>query len=61
VKDGQLTETITGAVGMPLGGSLSGFRVVIAHGDRLDSTWFCMGGIPNQVDLQKTPVTPCPQ
>ena len=60
-KDGQLTETVTGAVGMPLGGSLSGFRVVIGDGDRLNSTWFCMGGIPNQIDLQKTPTTPCPQ
>jgi len=60
-KDGQLTETVTGAVGMPLGGSLSGFRVVIADGDRFSSTWFCMGGIPNQIDLQKTPTTPCPQ
>jgi serine/threonine-protein phosphatase CPPED1 len=60
-KDGQLTETVTGAVGMPLGGSLSGFRVVTVKGDTLDSTWFCFGGIPNQVDLQKPPATPCPQ
>lgn len=60
-KDGPLTETVTGAVGMPLGGSLSGFRVVTAHGDTLDSTWFCFGGIPNQIDLQKPPTTPCPQ
>lgn len=60
-KDGQLTETVTGAVGMPLGGSLSGFRVVTAHGDTLDSTWFCFGGIPNQVDPRKPPSTTCPQ
>ena len=60
-KDGPLTETVTGAVGMPLGGSLSGFRVVTAHDNTLDSTWFCFGGIPNRVDLQKPPATPCPQ
>jgi 3',5'-cyclic AMP phosphodiesterase CpdA len=60
-KDGQLTETVSGAVGMPQGGSLSGFRVVTAHGNTLDSTWFCFGGIPNQVDLEKPPSTPCPE
>ncbi|HSU31414.1 MAG TPA: metallophosphoesterase [Bryobacteraceae bacterium] len=60
-RDGPLTETVSGAVGMPLGGSLSGFRVVAAHGDTLDSTWFCFGGIPNRVDLQKPLSTPCPQ
>lgn len=54
-KDGQLTETITGAVGMPLGGSLSGFRVVTVHGHTLSSTWFCFGGIPNRIDLQTRP------
>jgi 3',5'-cyclic AMP phosphodiesterase CpdA len=60
-KDGALTETVTGAVGMPLGGSLSGFRVVSARGDTLGSTWFCFGGISNQIDLQKPPSTPCPR
>jgi len=60
-RDGELTEIITGAVGMPLGGSLSGFRVVTAHGEALRSTWFCLAGIPNRVDLQKAPATDCPQ
>ena len=60
-KDGQLIETVTGAVGMPLGGSLSGFRLVTVHGGTLDSRWFCFGGIPNQIDLQKPLSTPCPQ
>jgi 3',5'-cyclic AMP phosphodiesterase CpdA len=60
-KDGQLTEIVSGAVGMPQGGSLSGFRVVAAHGETLDSTWFCFGGILNQIDLQKPLSTPCPQ
>lgn len=60
-KDGSLTQTVTGAVGMPLGGSLSGFRIVTAHGKTLDSTWFCFGGIVNRMDLQRPPSTPCPQ
>ena len=59
--DGPLTQIITGAVGMPLGGSLSGFRIVTVTGQRLDSTWFCLGGIPNQLDPQKLLSTTCPQ
>ena len=59
--DRELTEVVTGAGGMPLGGSLSGFRIVIVRGRRLDSTWVCFGGIPNQVDLQKGISTPCAQ
>ena len=35
--------------------------VVKVDGATLDSTWFCFGGIPNQVDLQKPISTPCPQ
>ena len=59
--DGPLREIVTGAVGMPLGESLSGFRIVIVEGQKLDSTWFCFGGIPNQMNSQKPPSTPCPQ
>ncbi len=59
--DGPLTQIVTGAAGMPLGGSLSGFRIVSVRGQKLDSTWFCFGGIPNQIDLQKRLSTPCPQ
>jgi 3',5'-cyclic AMP phosphodiesterase CpdA len=59
--DGPLMEIVTGAVGEPLGGSLSGFRLVTVEGQRFDSKWFCFGGIPNQVDLQKPLSTPCPQ
>jgi 3',5'-cyclic AMP phosphodiesterase CpdA len=60
-SDGPLTEIVTGAVGRPLGGSLSGLRVVSVRDGRLDSTWFCFGGIPNQIDLEKPLTTPCPQ
>jgi 3',5'-cyclic AMP phosphodiesterase CpdA len=59
--EGPLTETVTGAVGMPLGGSLSGFRIVTVDGRKLDSAWFCFGGIPNQVDLHKLAPASCPQ
>lgn len=59
--DGPLTEIITGAVGMPLGHSLSGFRVVVADGRHLNSAWYCFGGIPNHVNLQNPTLTPCPQ
>ncbi len=59
--DGPLTEVVTGAVGMPLGGSVSGFRSVTVRGDKLDTTWFCLGGIPNTVELDHAPATPCKQ
>jgi len=60
-KDGPLTEVVAGAVGMPLGGSLSGFRMVVVDGQELHPAWYCLAGIPNQVDLQKPASTPCPQ
>ena len=59
--DGPLMEIVTGAVGKPLGGSLSGFRLVTVEGQKFNPTWFCFGGIPNQVDLQKLLSTSCPQ
>jgi 3',5'-cyclic AMP phosphodiesterase CpdA len=59
--DGALTEIVAGATGMPLDGSLSGFRIVTVDGQKFDSTWFCFGGISNQIDLSKPLKTPCPQ
>jgi 3',5'-cyclic AMP phosphodiesterase CpdA len=59
--DGALTQIVTGAVGMPLGQSSSGFRIVNVAGQKLDSTWFCFGGIPNQIDPQHPASTSCPQ
>src|SRR5665213_376997 len=59
--DGALTEIVTGAVGRPLGGSLSGFRIVTVEGRKFDPAWFCFGGIPNQMDPLKPSSTPCPQ
>jgi predicted MPP superfamily phosphohydrolase len=60
-KDGPLTEIVTGAVGMPLGGSLSGFRIVVVDAQELHPVWYCLAGIPNQVDLQRLDANPCPQ
>lgn len=58
--DGQLTEVITGATGMPLGGSFSGLRIVTVTGKRLDPMWFCFGGIPNQINPQQPVTSHCP-
>jgi 3',5'-cyclic AMP phosphodiesterase CpdA len=54
--DGPLTETVTGAVGKPLGGSVSGFRLVRVDGQKLQSQWYCLGRIPNTID----PLKPLP-
>lgn len=59
--DGSLEEIVTGAAGMPLGGSLSGFRIVLDDGQQFHSVWYCLGGIPDQVDIGKKTNTPCPQ
>ena len=59
--DGPLTEIVTGAVGKPLGGSVSGFRLVSVDGKRLQSQWYCLGRIPNTINpLQPLPAG-CPQ
>jgi 3',5'-cyclic AMP phosphodiesterase CpdA len=60
-RDGPLTEVVTGAVGMPLGQSVSGFRIVVVDGQKLDPVWYCFGGVPNQVDLQHPMSVHCGQ
>lgn len=60
-KDGLLTEVVTGAVGMPLGHSLSGFRIVVVKGRTLEPTWYCFGKIPNQIDVRNPVPATCPQ
>jgi 3',5'-cyclic AMP phosphodiesterase CpdA len=59
--DGPLTEIVTGAAGMPLDHSVSGFRIVTVTGQTLSPTWLCFGGIPNQINPQKPIATPCQQ
>jgi serine/threonine-protein phosphatase CPPED1 len=53
-REGALTETVTGPVGMPLGGTESGFRVVKVQDGELMSQWFSLGAIPNTIDLQSS-------
>jgi serine/threonine-protein phosphatase CPPED1 len=60
-KDGPLTQIVTGAVGMPLGQSISGFEIVTVNGKDLSPVWLCLGGIPNQVDPLNPVATHCPQ
>jgi 3',5'-cyclic AMP phosphodiesterase CpdA len=59
--DGPLTEIVSGAVGMPLGQSLSGFRLVAVKRATLTSTWYCLGGIPNQFNPENPSPSRCPQ
>ncbi len=58
---GPLTEVVTGALGMPIGGSLSGLRLVSVSDDATESRWYCLGGIPNPVPGPGLPPSLCPQ
>lgn len=51
--DGALTQAVTGAVGMPIGQSVSGFSIVVVNGSKLDSTWYCFGKIPNRIEMKE--------
>jgi serine/threonine-protein phosphatase CPPED1 len=59
--DGRLTEVVTGAVGMPIGDSVSGLRLVSVRNGAIDSRWYCLGDIPNQVSGPGLPPSHCPQ
>ena len=54
-SDGSLTEVVTGAVGMPIGESSSGFRLVQVGPSGMKTEWYCLGKIPNRIqqDLPK--------
>lgn len=49
-SDGTLKEVVTGAVGMPLGKSSSGFRLVQLGTDGMKTEWYCLGNIPNRIE-----------
>jgi len=49
--------TTTGPVGKPLGTDPSGIRVVVVRGSEIESQYYGLGNIPNQVDLA-APVKP---
>jgi 3',5'-cyclic AMP phosphodiesterase CpdA len=59
--DGALNEIVTGAVGKPLGGSVSGFRIVRVDDQKLESQWYCLGRIPNTIDPEQPLPETCPQ
>lgn len=59
--DGPLTEIVSGAVGQPLGGSVSGFRLVKVDGQKLETQWYCLGRLPNKIDPQQPLPELCPQ
>lgn len=50
--DGTLREIVNGAVGMPIGQSVSGLSIVEVNGTSLRSTWYGFGRIPNRIDLK---------
>lgn len=54
-EDGTLQNITTGAVGKPLGGSKSGFRVVIVRDDVLEHRFYELGELPTQIELQPKP------
>lgn len=49
-SDGSLTEVVTGAVGMPIGNSSSGFRLVQLGPSGMKTEWYCLGNIPNRIE-----------
>jgi predicted phosphodiesterase len=49
-SDGSMTEVVTGAVGMPIGGSSSGFRLLQLDQHGMKTEWYCLGNIPNRIE-----------
>lgn len=50
-RDGDIEMVTTGAVGKPLGGSKSGFRVIIVRDDRLEHQFYEFGDLPVKIEL----------
>jgi 3',5'-cyclic AMP phosphodiesterase CpdA len=57
--DGNLTQVITGAVGMPIGSSGSGITLVAVNGHQLKPVWYCLAGLPNTFNPASPPTTAC--
>lgn len=49
-SDRSITEVVTGAVGMPIGESSSGFRLVQLTPSGMKTEWYCLGNIPNRIE-----------
>lgn len=58
-SDGNLTQWITGAVGMPIGSSGSGITLVAVNGHELHPVWYCLAGLPNTFNPDSPPTTAC--
>ncbi|HZZ39495.1 MAG TPA: metallophosphoesterase [Acidobacteriaceae bacterium] len=56
---GNLTQWITGAVGMPIGSSGSGITLVAVNGHTLQPVWYCLAGLPNTFNPASPPTTAC--
>ncbi len=52
-RDGDLTMTITGPVGKPLGDDPSGFRVVIVKDQKISSQYYGLDSVPSEINFQK--------
>jgi 3',5'-cyclic AMP phosphodiesterase CpdA len=64
-RDSNLEAITTGPVGKPLGEGLSGMRIVIVRGDRLEHRFYHFGELPNRIDLgaagpQRATTSPAP-
>lgn len=56
---GNLTQWITGAVGMPIGRAGSGITLVAVNGRQLQPVWYCLAGLPNTFDPTSPPRSAC--
>jgi serine/threonine-protein phosphatase CPPED1 len=57
-RDGDLEAVTTGPVGQPMGGDLSGLRVVIVREDKLEHRYYHFGEIPNRIDFNPPKAKP---
>ena len=51
-RDGDLEAVTTGPVGKPMGGDLSGLRVVVVRDDGLEHRYYTFGEVPTRIDLR---------
>jgi 3',5'-cyclic AMP phosphodiesterase CpdA len=58
--DGPLNAITTGAVGKPLDGSKSGFRVAIVRDDKIEHRFYDLGDLPTRIDLKPAAEKPAP-
>lgn len=56
-RDGDIENITTGAVGKPLGGAKSGFRVMIVRDDKIENRFYELGEIPTKIELDPAAAT----